>query len=426
MKMPHVVVRSARRARRNRSIVQALEPRTLMSAVLYDAAAGFSATKNPNGPWSYGSSASEFSAMTVYSTPTTGVPNLPSWHGTSSTPEVFKNTSSSTIVNSTVKIAAGQLGAHPGSNGQYSHVRFTAPAAGTYAVTAKWTGIDVGGSFSPAGTTTDVHLLYNGKSFFDGAISGFGKSASKSITFTNVAKGATIEFLVGYGSNKTYFDDSTAISAQITENTSATGTLSGSVFHDLNGNGSQSSGEPNLSGWTVFLDANKNGHLDAGEKNTITSASGAYTFTSLTPGSYRVAEVVKSGWVAVAPTGGFADVTLAAGATTSKSFADARPASIAGVIFKDLNADGFQEPTEGGLAGRKVYLDLNNNGKLDASDLTTTTNSSGAFSFAGLKPGTYVIRVVPTNGSTATTLTAQTVTLLSGWTITGVDFGYSS
>ena len=425
MKMQSVVVRSARRARRNGSMVQVLEPRTLMSAVLYDAAAGFSATKNPNGPWSYGSSATEFSAMTVYSTESTGIPNLPSWHGTNSTPEVFKNTSSSTIVDTTVKVPAGQLAAHPGSNGEYSHVRFTAPAAGTYAVTAKWTGIDVGGSFSPAGTTTDVHLLYNGKSVFDGAISGFGKSASKSITFTNVAKGATIEFLVGYGSDKTYFDDSTAISAQITENAATAATLSGSVFHDLNGNGLQAAGEPNLAGWTVFLDANKNGHLDAGERSTITSASGAYTFTGLTPGSYRVAEVIKSGWVAVAPVGGFADVTVAAGATT-KSFADARAASISGVIFKDINADGFRDPTESGLAGRKVYLDLNNNGKLDASDPTTTTNASGGFSFTGLKPGTYVIRVVPISGSAATALSVQTVTLLSGWSVTGVDFGYST
>ena len=40
-----------------------------------------------------------------------------------------------------------------------------------------------------------------------------------------------------------------------------TGTLSGSVFADLNGNGTRQSNEAGLSGWLVYVDANNYGQL---------------------------------------------------------------------------------------------------------------------------------------------------------------------
>jgi hypothetical protein len=44
------------------------------------------------------------------------------------------------------------------------------------------------------------------------------------------------------------------------------------------------------------------------------------------------------------------------------------------------------------LTGVTVYLDLNNDGILDAGDWVTTTNKSGAYTFTGLAPGVYTVR----------------------------------
>jgi hypothetical protein len=56
-------------------------------------------------------------------------------------------------------------------------------------------------------------------------------------------------------------------------------------------------------------------------------------------------------------------------------------ATVTGQIFQDNNADGVLDGSDAGLAGKVVYLDLNNNGILDANDPTTTTNASGFYTF---------------------------------------------
>ena len=48
----------------------------------------------------------------------------------------------------------------------------------------------------------------------------------------------------------------------------------------------------------------------------------------------------------------------------------------------------------GGLTGEVVYLDSNNNSVLDSGELSTTTSSTGAFSFGAVPIGSYVLRQV--------------------------------
>ena len=74
------------------------------------------------------------------------------------------------------------------------------------------------------------------------------------------------------------------------------GAIRGSVWNDADGNGTQDAGEPGLQGATVFLDQNRNGRLDAGEVSTTTDANGEYTFASLPPGPYTVAQAAQAGW----------------------------------------------------------------------------------------------------------------------------------
>ena len=51
--------------------------------------------------------------------------------------------------------------------------------------------------------------------------------------------------------------------------------LSGVVFNDISGNGSQGAGELGTSGVTVYLDLNGNGALDLGEPTQVTNSNGA-------------------------------------------------------------------------------------------------------------------------------------------------------
>jgi hypothetical protein len=184
-------------------------------AATYDAAAEFSTTNNPNGVWSYGWSSTLASAFNLYSYNGKIIPgkNLDLWvdptHVASYCPNVLHNATASTITFSSARWKPGQLSFHPGSNGEYSHVRWTAPNAGIFNIAATFTGIDF-----VYGTTTDVHVLHNGISLSDGLVNGSGNTSLFSSTIS-VGKNDIIDFAVGYGSNRNYFNDSTALSVTI-------------------------------------------------------------------------------------------------------------------------------------------------------------------------------------------------------------------
>jgi hypothetical protein len=109
-----------------------------------------------------------------------------------------------------------------GSNtGQYSIVRFVAPASGTYELTARFEGIHYGLS------STNVHVLHNAKSLFHADIEGYGgdpefheaqgsSPAASYATRIELQANDIITFAVGYGANRTHFCDTTGLSAQIT------------------------------------------------------------------------------------------------------------------------------------------------------------------------------------------------------------------
>ena len=71
-----------------------------------------------------------------------------------------------------------------------------------------------------------------------------------------------------------------------------------------------------------------------------------------------------------------------------------------------------------------VFLDTNNNGKLDAGELSFTTGSNGAYSFV-VAAGTFHVREVLKCGFKLTAPVGGTyrITLASGKTVTGKNFG---
>jgi glucose/arabinose dehydrogenase len=78
------------------------------------------------------------------------------------------------------------------------------------------------------------------------------------------------------------------------------------------------------------------------------------------------------------------------------------PVTIKGNVTNDLNKNGVWDNGDRRLSGWTVYLDANNNGKLDAGELHSTTDINGAFGFWKLSAGTYVVRVIAPTGWQAT------------------------
>lgn len=70
-------------------------------------------------------------------------------------------------------------------------------------------------------------------------------------------------------------------------------------------------------------------------------------------------------------------------------------AQINGVVWQDFDADGILDAGEPPAPNTTVYLDLNDNGRLEASEPRTATNASGAYTFTGLAPGNYTVRQQP-------------------------------
>ena len=186
---------------------------------IYNNANDFSLASNPNGVWSYGSLAggSSPNASTFALYPSNGTASgIDFWGPTSalSPPVDFHNPNATVLTFSTITMQPGQAAFHPGPNGEYSVYRFTTPTAGSYSLSALFTGIDVGG------TTTDVHVLVNNSPLFNGSINGYNDLNTYSTTLA-LGVGDQVVFVVGFGSNGNYFNDSTALDATLKLNATA-------------------------------------------------------------------------------------------------------------------------------------------------------------------------------------------------------------
>jgi len=84
---------------------------------------------------------------------------------------------------------------------------------------------------------------------------------------------------------------------------------------------------------------------------------------------------------------------------------ESNPGSISGTKYDDLDADGmrdFEPILEPGLPGVTIYIDLNNNSRLDPNEPSTITGPRGDYRFTGLEAGTYVVREIVPDGWTQT------------------------
>ena len=91
---------------------------------------------------------------------------------------------------------------------------------------------------------------------------------------------------------------------------------------------------------------------------------------------------------------------------------------VSGIVFRDFNINGHQDPGEPGLPGLTVFLDLNNSGVFVAGDPTATTDANGfyLFSFSGLQPGAYNVHEVLSGGALLSTPAGGSYTVMAGST----------
>ncbi len=186
---------------------------SVVTAQSYDPSTAFSPSDNPNGVWSYGYSLTLGSPMMLHSD-RLNVSGVDVWRTDIAwgDPLVMHNGTSNTVdLFTAVRMAPGELGMHPGPNGEIAVLRFSPPEPGQYEVQGSFFGLDTWG------TSTDVHILANGLSIFDGTVTGFGPGTGPSFSTTAaLGPGSYLDFAVGYGPNNTFWDDSTGLSAQIT------------------------------------------------------------------------------------------------------------------------------------------------------------------------------------------------------------------
>jgi len=191
-----------------------------------------------------------------------------------------------------------------------------------------------------------------------------------------------------------------------------TASIGGEVFNDLNGDGTLESGEPGLSGWTVNL--LNSASTVIGTVTTVTG--GAYSFTSLLPGTYTVQVVSQSGYDATSAT----SVTLEDdnGQAGTVNFGEFVPVTISGEVFNDLNGSGKFVSSDPGLSGWTVEL------VQGSHTIQTTSGFGGTYSFSNIGPGSWTLEVVQQSGWVATN-SPITITPTSGTNITGENLGES-
>jgi hypothetical protein len=202
----------------------------LRAGLVYDLGKDFSATNNPNGVWSYGYQATLGGSLTLFTlhgalTSDQGNP-IDEWYKTDleTAPLVQHNGNAKPQTLESDAYDPGQFTAVPGPN-DYTVARWKAATGGQFRVQVLFEGMQFPPG-CPVGTTTDVHVLKNTVSLFDGTVSGwagrpyvsaprFGSSPDQSFSAVlTVAAGDTIDFIVGNGGNG-FYCDGTGISAQI-------------------------------------------------------------------------------------------------------------------------------------------------------------------------------------------------------------------
>mgnify|MGYP003342398912 FL=1 len=220
---------------------------------------------------------------------------------------------------------------------------------------------------------------------------------------TDAANFLSTGIAAGSGGTVTKVDDNTikvvVTSADSTNNRfldSWSYTVTGTVYVDMNGNGSLDVGtDVGDPGITVTL---------SGSTSTTSGANGAFSFTGVRAGTRTLAYTLPTGWVntGTAPYAASYSITLSGNAHPSARvfLTKAENLQITGFVYDDQNADGVNQ-TSTLLGGSVVTLyrdndDFGARGQFDENDtyvsqktVPTGGGTKGEWAFTALTPGVY-------------------------------------
>ncbi len=186
--------------------------------------------------------------------------------------------------------------------------------------------------------------------------------------------------------------------------------IAGLVYHDVNKDGTQETGEPGLGSVTLTL----TGTNDLGVQvtlTTLTATDGTYLFSGLRPSNsagYVVTETQPTGindfagntGTQVGSSGGTSALNQVSGIVLGSgvnaiNYIFREDASIFanGFVYVDANDDGIKQTGELGIAGVIVTLTASGGGRCADGTATCTaiTAADGSFNFGGLSAGTYTL-----------------------------------
>ena len=311
-------------------------------------------------------------------------------------------------------------------------VTITGPNGFTASTTTNGTG---GYAFTNLLPGTYTICVATPASYTGPTLAGQGSDATKDSNGSGTNNCATVTLTSGQTDNTIDFGF-----------TRAKASLGDFVWHDLNANGVQDSGEPGIGNASVTI-TGPNGY----SSSATTNGAGAYGFSNLEPGEYTVCVAKPSGYTDVSPAsvgdgakdsngsgvGNCATVSLAAGQNDPTiDFGFFQRAAVGDLVWYDQNGNGVQDAGEPGISGATVTITGPN-----GFTASTTTNGTGGYAFTNLLPGTYTICVATPASYTGPTLAGQggdatkdsngsgtnncaTVTLTSGQTDNTIDFGF--
>jgi protocatechuate 3,4-dioxygenase beta subunit len=192
-------------------------------------------------------------------------------------------------------------------------------------------------------------------------------------------------------------------------------TIGDTVWEDTNGNGIQDAGEPGIANVVVEL-AGTTSLGSSVTLSTTTGVSGTYSFSGLVPGNYQLTFNPPASYSITARNQGSATEDSDADPTTGQTSStlltsgendltwDAglyRPASIGNRVWEDTNANGIQDAGEPGIDSVGVTL-TGSDGAGNPVNATTTTDSTGIYTFTNLAPGDYSLTFSTPSGYVAT------------------------
>ncbi|HOK66678.1 MAG TPA: hypothetical protein PK054_05425 [Anaerohalosphaeraceae bacterium] len=191
--------------------------------------------------------------------------------------------------------------------------------------------------------------------------------------------------------------------------------IKGYKFNDLNADGVWEPGEPAVPGWEIFLDLNDNGQKDAGEPSAVTNdPNGMYVFENLpAPAIYTIREAPQAGWTQTFPGPAhqekFGLIAEPNHIYSGFDFGNTQQVvgEISGSVFHDSNGNSVRDGQEAGLAGWRVFVDLDANDRWDTGEPYAFTLADGTYQISGLGLGTYRIAEEMNEGWVQTVPTAS-------------------